>query len=82
MVDRSPLSINDGRVISRPGFWAIAEERRPFDCVIALGGKSFITIRYAEASPHPEGCERFPLFVNEGDLGRSCPTRLSGVGDI
>lgn len=61
---------------------AIAEEMKAFDCVFALGGKSFITILYSEASALPEGCELFQLSVDGGDLGRTYPTKLSVVGDI
>jgi len=61
---------------------AIAEAMSAFDCVFALGGKSFITILYSEASALPEGCELFQLSVDGGDLGRTYPTKLSVVGDI
>jgi benzoylformate decarboxylase len=61
---------------------AIAEEMRPFDCVFALGGKSFITILYSEASALPEGCELFQLSVDGSDLGRTYASKLSVVGDI
>ncbi len=61
---------------------AIAEEMRPFDCVFALGGKSFITILYSEASALPKGCELFQLSVDGGDLGRTYSSKLSVVGDI
>ncbi len=61
---------------------AIAEEMQAFDCVFALGGKSFITILYSAASALPEGCELFQLSVDGGDLGRTYPTKLSVVGDI
>lgn len=61
---------------------AIADEMKGFDCVFALGGKSFITILYSEASALPEGCELFQLSVDGGDLGRTYPTKLSVVGDI
>ncbi len=61
---------------------AIAEEMKVFDCVLALGGKSFITILYSKASALPEGCELFQLSVDGGDLGRTYPTKLSVVGDI
>jgi benzoylformate decarboxylase len=61
---------------------AIAEEMQPFDCVFALGGKSFITILYSEASALPKGCELFQLSVDGGDLGRTYSSKLSVVGDI
>jgi benzoylformate decarboxylase len=53
-----------------------------FDCIFALGGKSFITILYSEGSALPEQCELFQLSVDGRDLGRSYPTKLSVVGDI
>jgi len=61
---------------------AIAEIMEHFDCVFALGGKSFITILYSAASALPKGCELYQLSVDGGDLGRTFPTRLSVVGDI
>ncbi len=61
---------------------AIAETMREFDCVFALGGKSFITILYSEASALPDGCELFQLSVDGRDLGRTFPSKLSVVGDI
>ncbi len=60
----------------------IAEAMRGFDCVFALGGKSFITILYTDASALPEGCELFQLSVDGRDLGRTFPSKLSVVGDI
>lgn len=60
----------------------IAEAMRGFDCVFALGGKSFITILYSDASALPEGCELFQLSVDGRDLGRTFPSKLSVVGDI
>ena len=60
----------------------IAEAMSGFDCVFALGGKSFITILYTEASALPEGCELFQLSVDGRDLGRTFPSKLSVVGDI
>ena len=60
----------------------IAEEMKNFDCVFALGGKSFITILYSEASALPQGCELFQLSVDGRDLGRTYPSKLSAVGDI
>ncbi|MEQ8496759.1 MAG: thiamine pyrophosphate-binding protein [Gammaproteobacteria bacterium] len=60
----------------------IAEAMQGFDCVFALGGKSFITILYTEASALPEGCELFQLSVDGRDLGRTFPSKLSVVGDI
>lgn len=60
----------------------IADAMSSFDCVFALGGKSFITILYTEASALPEGCELFQLSVDGRDLGRTFPSKLSVVGDI
>jgi benzoylformate decarboxylase len=60
----------------------IAEAMKGFDCVFALGGKSFITILYSEASALPEGCDLFQLSVDGRDLGRTFPSKLSVVGDI
>jgi len=60
----------------------IAKEMRDFDCVFALGGKSFITILYSAASALPEDCELYQLSVDGSDLGRTYPTSLSVVGDI
>ncbi len=60
----------------------IAEKIQEFDCVFALGGKSFITILYSEASALPENCELFQLSVDGRDLGRTYPSKLSVVGDI
>ncbi len=60
----------------------IANAMQGFDCVFALGGKSFITILYTEASALPEGCELFQLSVDGRDLGRTYPSKLSVVGDI
>ncbi|MCF6266504.1 MAG: thiamine pyrophosphate-binding protein [Desulfuromusa sp.] len=60
----------------------IADKIKDFDCVFALGGKSFITILYSEGSALPENCELFQLSVDGRDLGRSYPTKLSVVGDI
>ena len=60
----------------------IAEAMQGFDCVFALGGKSFITILYSAASALPEGCELYQLSVDGRDLGRTFPSKLSVVGDI
>lgn len=60
----------------------IAEAMRGFDCVFALGGKSFITILYTEDSALPDGCDLFQLSVDGRDLGRTYPSKLSVVGDI
>jgi benzoylformate decarboxylase len=60
----------------------IAIAMQDFDAVFALGGKSFITILYSEASALPEGCELYQLSVDGRDLGRTYPSRLSVVGDI
>lgn len=61
---------------------AIAEAIKDFDCVFALGGKSFITVLYSDASALPAGCELYQLSVDGRDLGRTYPTKLSVVGDI
>ncbi len=60
----------------------IHEIAKNFDCIFALGGKSFITILYTEGSALPEHCDLFQLSVDGRDLGRSYPTKLSVVGDI
>ena len=60
----------------------IAAVVKDFDCVFALGGKSFITILYTEGSALPENCELFQLSIDGRDLGRSYPTKLSVIGDI
>jgi benzoylformate decarboxylase len=60
----------------------IADAMQGFDCVFALGGKSFITILYSEASALPEACELFQLSVDGRDLGRTFRSKLSMVGDI
>ncbi|MGR8947876.1 MAG: thiamine pyrophosphate-binding protein [Gammaproteobacteria bacterium] len=60
----------------------IASALKDFDCVFALGGKSFITILYSEASALPAGCELYQLSVDGRDLGRTFPSKLSVVGDI
>ena len=60
----------------------IAELAHNFDCVFALGGKSFITILYTEGSALPEHCELFQLSIDGRDLGRSYPTKLSLIGDL
>ncbi|MFT5117093.1 MAG: benzoylformate decarboxylase [Kiritimatiellia bacterium] len=60
----------------------IAEKMQDFDCVFALGGKSFITILYSDTSALPDNCELFQLSVDGGDLGRTYPSKLSVVGDI
>jgi benzoylformate decarboxylase len=60
----------------------IAAAMSGFDCVFALGGKSFITILYTDASALPDGCELFQLSVDGRDLGRTFPSKLSVVGDI
>ena len=60
----------------------IAKEMQRFDCILALGGKSFITILYSDTSPLPAGCELFQLSSDGRDLGRSYPSKLSLVGDI
>lgn len=60
----------------------IAEAMSGFDCVFALGGKSFITILYSDASALPDGCDLFQLSVDGRDLGRTFASKLSVVGDI
>ncbi|MBE0583885.1 MAG: thiamine pyrophosphate-binding protein, partial [Desulfofustis sp.] len=60
----------------------IAATMKAFDCVFALGGKSFITILYSEESALPSSCELFQLSVDGRDLGRTFPSKLSVVGDI
>lgn len=60
----------------------IAEKMKNFDCVFALGGKSFITILYSDVSALPQGCVLFQLSVDGRDLGRTYPSKLSIVGDI
>ena len=60
----------------------IAIAMQDFDAVFALGGKSFITVLYSEASALPEGCELYQLSIDGRDLGRTYPSRLSVVGDI
>jgi benzoylformate decarboxylase len=60
----------------------IAEAIAGFEAIFALGGKSFITVLYTDASALPEGCELYQLSVDGRDLGRTYPTRLSLVGDI
>ena len=60
----------------------IAELVKDYDCVFALGGKSFITILYTEGSALPDHCELFQLSIDGRDLGRSYPTKLSVIGDI
>ncbi len=60
----------------------IAEKLKNYDCVFALGGKSFITILYSDVSALPETCELFQLSVDGRDLGRTYSSKLSVVGDI
>lgn len=60
----------------------IADKIKDYDCIFALGGKSFITILYTEGSALPEHCELYQLSVDGRDLGRSYPTSLSTIGDI
>ena len=60
----------------------IAAAMSEYDCVFALGGKSFITILYSDASALPPGCDLFQLSVDGRDLGRTFPSKLSVVGDI
>jgi benzoylformate decarboxylase len=60
----------------------IANAMKGFECVFALGGKSFITILYSEESALPVGCNLFQLSADGRDLGRTYPSKLSVVGDI
>ena len=53
-----------------------------YDAIIALGGKSFISILYSEGPALPETCDLFQLSNDGRDLGRTYPTELSLVGDI
>jgi benzoylformate decarboxylase len=60
----------------------IAEKMSDFDCVFALGGKSFITILYSDASALPKHCDLYQLSLDGSDLGRTYSSKLSVVGDI
>ncbi len=54
----------------------------PYDAILALGGKSLITILYSEGPAVPPGCQVFQLSADVTDLGRTYSTPLSMVGDI
>lgn len=60
----------------------IARVLGDFDAVLALGGKSLITILYAKEQALPERCALYQLSEDVRDLGRTFTTRLSMVGDI
>jgi benzoylformate decarboxylase len=60
----------------------IARRLAPFDAVLALGGKSLITLLYTEGSAVPPGCRLFQLSADVRDLGRTYETELSVMGDI
>lgn len=60
----------------------IADKLQPFDAILALGGKSLITILYSEGSALPVSCQLFQISADVRDLGRTYPTDLSTVGDI
>lgn len=53
-----------------------------FDAVLALGGKSLITVLYSEGPAVPPGCKVMQLSADVTDLGRTYATALSMVGDI
>ena len=61
---------------------AISEVLSSYDAILALGGKSLITILYSEGSAVPEGCRIFQLSSDVRDLGRTYVTKLSLLGDI
>ncbi len=60
----------------------IRAELEPFDAVLALGGKSLITILFTEGPAVPLGCKVMQLSADVADLGRTYSTALSMVGDI
>lgn len=60
----------------------IAETIKDYQCIFALGGKSFITILYSNQSALPNNCQLFQLSVDGRDLGRTFSSKLSLVGDI
>jgi benzoylformate decarboxylase len=60
----------------------IAQRLSGYQAILALGGKSLITILYSEASALPTACELFQISADVRDLGRTYPTGLSTVGDI
>ena len=53
-----------------------------YDAVLALGGKSLITVLYTEGPAVPPGCTVMQLSADVTDLGRTYATALSMVGDI
>ena len=60
----------------------IAGRLNDFSAILALGGKSLITILYSDAEALPESCQLFQISADVRDLGRTYPTDLSMVGDI
>jgi len=60
----------------------IAAKLEGFEAVLALGGKSLITILYTEGSALPPHCELYQISSDVRDLGRTYHTGLSAVGDI
>jgi benzoylformate decarboxylase len=60
----------------------IAHRLADYDAILALGGKSLITILYTEGSAVPPGCAVFQISADVRDLGRTYPTKLSTVGDL
>ena len=60
----------------------IAQKLHSYDAILALGGKSLITILYTEGSAVPPGMQIFQLSADARDLGRTYSTRLALVGDI
>ena len=53
-----------------------------FDALLALGGKSLITILYTEGPAVPAECAVYQISADVRDLGRTFATPLSIVGDI
>jgi benzoylformate decarboxylase len=60
----------------------IANVLSGFDAVLALGGKSLITILYSPVPAVPPGCAVFQMSADGGDLGRTYATELSVFGDL
>jgi benzoylformate decarboxylase len=60
----------------------IAARLSDYDAVFALGGKSLITILYAEGPVIPRRCAVYQMSADVRDLGRTYETPLSVVGDI
>ena len=60
----------------------IAQKLQAYDAVLALGGKSLITILYTQGSAVPPGMQIFQLSADARDLGRTFSTKLALVGDI